>query len=462
MRMMMAALKCAAAACAQAATTMELVTEGDVTRYVVTVPDSETYTLTESDAASFGTTDILKTGGGTLVAGAAMTNYVGDIFITNGVYRADAAGACGPNAGKVVVSGTGTLMNGIASGNDWSSSGGYPSLGVVEKVYLEGTGYNGQGALFNDQVNCQNFAHYVYMTDDALIATHGYSLQFRYAVFDMNDHTLTLKSTWGGFIAFTASSNLLLHEGDIEVINAGDTRVGASVGRLHFEGNYAAASSTNTITIHNGQTVSFRALSAHKHNFVMKEASVLQSDLYGIYFGKTSATNNIVGTVTLEGTVTNILPVNTGVTLEGQVKGDGGFVSGTFNTANLGGWLQLACPTNAFAGGIDFAGRAGLGELGVTGGVSLIANGAVPSNGAPFKIKNAALHLYHSNTYSANTYDLPDLVVDGRATITNATSRLSASTVRASPVTSSLPSPATSRSALATRLSCSGTTITIV
>jgi hypothetical protein len=154
--------------------------------------------------------------------------------------------------------------------------------------------------------------------------------------------------------------------------------------------------------------------------------------------------------------------VNTGVTLEGQVKGDGGFVSGTFNTANLGGWLQLACPTNAFAGGIDFAGRAGLGELGVTGGVSLIANGAVPSNGAPFKIKNAALHLYHSNTYSANTYDLPDLVVDGRATITNATSRLSASTVRASPVTSSLPSPATSRSALATRLSCSGTTITIV
>ncbi|MFA6631541.1 MAG: hypothetical protein WCU90_04510, partial [Kiritimatiellia bacterium] len=70
--------------------------------------------------------DILKTGGGTLVAGAAMTNYVGDIFITNGVYRADAAGACGPGAGKVVVSGTGTLMNGIASGNDWSSSGGYP------------------------------------------------------------------------------------------------------------------------------------------------------------------------------------------------------------------------------------------------------------------------------------------------------------------------------------------------
>ncbi|MFA6631542.1 MAG: hypothetical protein WCU90_04515 [Kiritimatiellia bacterium] len=336
------------------------------------------------------------------------------------------------------------------------------SLGVVEKVYLEGTGYNGQGALHNDQVYCANFAHYVYLTGDALIATSAYSLQFRYAVFDMNDHTLTLKSTWGGFIAFTASSNLLLHEGDIEVINAGDTRVGASVGRLHFEGNYAAASSTNTITIHNGQTVSFRALSAHKHNFVMKEASVLQSDLYGIYFGKTSATNNIVGTVILEGTVTNILPVNTGVTLEGQVKGDGGFVSGTFNTANLGGWLQLACPTNAFAGGIDFAGRPGLGELGVTGGVSLIANGAVPSNGAPFKIKNAALHLYHSNTYSANTYDLPDLVVDGRATITNATSRLNASTVRASPVTSSLPSPATSRSALATRLSCSGTTITIV
>lgn len=138
MRMMMAALMCAAAACAQAATTMELVTEGDVTRYVVTVPDSETYTLTESDAASFGTTDILKTGGGTLVAGAAMTNYVGDIFITNGVYRADAAGACGPNAGKVVVSGTGTLMNGIASGNDWSSSGGYPSLELLRRSISKG------------------------------------------------------------------------------------------------------------------------------------------------------------------------------------------------------------------------------------------------------------------------------------------------------------------------------------
>ena len=66
----------------------------------------------------------------------------------------------------------------------------------------------------------------------------------------------------------------------------------------------------------------------------------------------------------------------------------------------------------------------------MTGGVSLLANGAVPSNGAPFKIKNAALHLYHSNTYSANTYDLPDMVVDGRVYITNATSRLSASTVK--------------------------------
>ena len=81
MRGMIAAIVCATAAFVKAATTMELVTEGDVTRYVVTVPDGETYTLTESDAASFGSTDLLKTGGGMLVAGAAMTNYVGDIFI---------------------------------------------------------------------------------------------------------------------------------------------------------------------------------------------------------------------------------------------------------------------------------------------------------------------------------------------------------------------------------------------
>ena len=429
MKTIIAALVCAAAGFAQAATTMELVTEGDVTRYVVTVPDSETYTLTESDVMSFGSYDILKTGGGTLVAGAVMTNYVGDLYITNGVYKAAASGACGPNAGKVVVSGSGTLMNGIASGNDWSSDGGFPSLGVIEKVYLEGTGYNGQGALLNDQVSCQNFAHAVYMTGDAVIATHGYSLQFRYAIFDMNYHKLTLKGTWGGFIAFTASSNLLLHEGDIEVINAGDPLAGASVGRLHFEGDYAAASSTNTVTIHDGQVVSLRALRSHKHNFVMKEASALQSDAYRISFGTISATNNIAGTVTLEGTVTNMLPANTGVTLEGQVKGDGGFISCNFNNTYQGGWLQLACPSNAFAGGIDFVGRAGLGDLGVTGGISLISNGAIPSNGAPFKIKNAALHLHNSNAYSANSYDLPDVVVDGCTYITNAT-RLKASTVK--------------------------------
>lgn len=430
MKTIIAALVCAAAAFAQAATTMELVTEGEVTRYMVTVPDGETYTLTGSDVTLFGDYGILKTGGGTLVAGAVMTNYVGDIFITNGVYKAAAAGACGPSAGKVVVSGSGTLMNGIASVNTWTGDGGYPSLGVVEKVYLEGTGYNGQGALFNDQVSCQNFAHYVYLTGDALIATHGYSLQFRYAIFDMNYHKLTLKSTWGGFIAFTASSNLLLHEGDIDVINAGDTTAGASVGRLHFEGDYAAASSTNTVTVYNGQTVSFRSLTSQKHNFVMKDASALQSDAYQIFFGKTSATNNIAGTVTLEGTVTNLSSANTGVTFAGQVKGDGGFVSCKDNTYYQGGWLQLAFPSNTFAGGIDFVGRAGLGELSVTGGISLIANGAIPSNGAPVKIKNAALHLYNSNAYSANTYDLPDMVVDGRAFITNATSRLNASTVK--------------------------------
>jgi hypothetical protein len=421
-------LMCAAVVSAKAATTIELVTVGDVTRYEITVPEGETYTLVEDDVTLFGTTDILKTGGGTLVADAVMTNYTGDIYITNGIYHASAGGACGPNAGKVVVSGTGTLMNSIPAPVTYTDAGGYPSLGLVEKVYLEGSGYDGQGALCNSQAYCANFARYTYLTGDTLIATSGGALHFRYATFDMNYHKLTLKATQNGIIAFVASSNLLRKEGDIELINPGDAEVG--VGRLHFESTYAAASSTNTVTIHSGQTVSFRSLSSHKHNFVMKDASSFQGDLYPIPFGTTSLTNNIAGTVTLEGMVTNKLPARIGLTIEGQVTGDGGFVPHTPGTSYLGGWLQLANPSNSFAGGIEFVGRAGLGDLSVTGGVSLIENGAIPTNGAPFKLRDAALHLYNSKTYTANIYDLPDMIVDGRTLITNATFRLNASTVK--------------------------------
>ena len=60
MSMIIVAILCAAAAFAKAATTIERVTEDEITRYVITVPDGETYTLTESDAESFDTYDILK------------------------------------------------------------------------------------------------------------------------------------------------------------------------------------------------------------------------------------------------------------------------------------------------------------------------------------------------------------------------------------------------------------------
>jgi len=161
----------------------------------------------------------------------------------------------------------------------------------------------------------------------------------------------------------------------------------------------------------------------------MKDAATLFGDNYKLILGTTSVTNNINGTLTLEGTITNRLALDIGLTLEGLVMGDGGFVSGTTDSYR-GGWLQLACPTNSFAGGIDMVGRIGQGDLAVTGGVSLLANGAMPSNGAPLKIRNAALHLYNSDRYSALSYDLPDLVIDGRAYITNAASPQNASTVK--------------------------------
>jgi hypothetical protein len=419
-------LVCAAVVSVKAATTIEPVTAGGVTRYEITVPEGETYTLVEADVTQFGSHDILKTGGGTLIADAVMTNYTGDIYITNGIYKAAAAGACGPSAGKVVVSGTGTFMNGISASASWLYPGGYPALGLTEKVYLEGSGYNGQGALLNDQaVNCRNFAHYTELTGDTLIATSGGELHFRYATFDMNHHKLTLKAPQNGLIAFAGSSNLLRNEGDIELVNPGET--GGGAGRLSFVESYAAASSTNTVTIHSGQTVSLRSYVYHAHNFAMKEASAFQTE-FPIHPGMASKTNNITGAVTLEGAVTNKLPMGTGLTIEGQVTGTGGFVPCASDTSYLGGWLQLANPSNSFAGGIEFVGRAGLGDLSVTGGVALIANGAVPTNGAPLKLKDAALHL--SKTYTAGIYDLPDMIVDGRTLVTNAANSLNASTVK--------------------------------
>ena len=100
-------------------------------KYVFTVPENETYTLTADDVATMTSADyaacpFVKAGAGTLVVGAVMENYANDIYILDGQYKAIAATSFGTTNGITYVDG-GTLWSTVGAGTGWTAQGGNPS-----------------------------------------------------------------------------------------------------------------------------------------------------------------------------------------------------------------------------------------------------------------------------------------------------------------------------------------------
>lgn len=367
-----------------------LVTENETTRYVISVPAGEDYTLTADDVAAMGSHPLHKTGDGTLRAGDVLAAFDGDIHVEAGVYRAETSNALGTSAGETYVTG-GTLLNRVSSSSD-SKKISFRN----EHIHLAGTGHDNQGAL-RTEVSAQDFCRKVTFEDDVRI-TGTQRLDFRYTALDMKGHALTTSFTGNGFYFV-----------GLTVANMGDIAV--ERGELQFQSTVNGTSADRTVTFAPAGGLTFwNSTSWLAHTFVFGAGSYISAGADPFKLEGTDDRAILAGTVRLDGPVSLSSARNHQVQLRGYVTGPGGFTGGR------GGWLQLNGPTNDFQGGLSLAGVAG--TACTTGGVVVYANGAIPPDGGALALKNAAFW-----NWATTAVNLPDFTADGHVTVTGRTAQ---------------------------------------
>lgn len=367
-------------------------------RYVFTVPEGETYTMTVEDVAAIGDRPFQKAGGGLLITGDEMGSHTGDVYIVDGLYKNTTKLSCGATnatAGAVYIDG-GTLVNTIAgssTGNDMS---------VTRHLHLKGEGYRGFGAISNI-VYTANIGRNIYFDGDVKLCGTS-TMNFRYDMVDMAGHTLTTDFPNGSGLMYVALT--VQNPGSIDVRR----------GFCGFESQtVAGGTAAQTMTFAAGTVLRISVLlTPQGRSFIFNENTrvdnVSWDNLLYVpetgYHG-TKNTGTLTGPATLNGTLTTSGTLGMGVNFTGPVSGPGGF------DFSNGGWLRLTNPANTFAGGVAITGRTGADDLCVTGGLVLTANGALPTNGVSLKLKNANL-----NVYETDRCDLPALELDGKVVVT--------------------------------------------
>ncbi len=382
-------------------------------KYVMTVPEGETYTLTAADVATMMSDDYVtypfaKAGAGTLVVGDVMADYTNAIYIVDGMYKAVAATSFGTKDGRTYVDG-GTIWSTLSAPSTWSSTGGDPAFGA-EIFHLKGTGYNNNGVIRQTDGYCQNFAGAgkIYLDDDIRV-TGTTQLEFRYGSIYCYSNTI--------FVAMD-NENAMFRLVALSVNTPGSVKVES--GKFGFESTTGEASSTYSVTLEPGSQLYLNnALHAQKRTLWLKDGTRIIIGNGNFSLGSITVTNQWAGPITVDG----ITPVqfnsrSKGLNLSAPISGAGGFaVSG-------GGYVQFANTNNTFAGGVSVTGIVGAVAGVVTGGVSAVKTStagvtymapfaAIPTNGAPICLKNALL-----GVFNARIAELPDVIADGRCTVT--------------------------------------------
>lgn len=380
---------------------------------VVDVPVGETRTLTADDVAAFGARPLVKTGLGTLVAGAEMADFPGDILIRAGQYKATHAGAFGTAAGVTYVDG-GTVWSTVGAPHTWTAEGGLPAYGD-ERFCLRGAGFDGRGAVYQSDRDCLNFAGRGGIVFEGPVRLGGtQALEFRYGFVDFNQCPLTVAQT--GNAAFRL----------VALGVTGFASVDVESGWFGLESGTDADKTTaaNAITVHGAAGFWLNSTKAYDPRALVfgkgttfrvggTAATVEPGPLTGVdgWSGPISFTDDLAIRFDARGK-----PLN----LAGVVSGAGSLrVTG-------GGYLQLNNPGNGFAGGLSVQGvtAAGSDELNVTGGVTVAegpaaatsAQGVIPVDGGALTLKDARL------TVAADRMvDLPDLVAEGKVVVSGLT-----------------------------------------
>ena len=375
----------AAGLCAFGAPTMG----EDDGKYVIDVPAGETYALTADDVAAIGTLPLVKAGEGTLTVNDVLKDYTGDIYVTNGIYRADTAGAVGTTNGVTRVLDGGTF-NGT---REVPSSGGLAFAGG-ERFYICGEGYNRLGAIRQTSKACCRFGGKTTLTGPTRISGTS-RLDYRYDGFDMAGYQLTAAMEGGQCLFLVGVS--VAHPGNIVVER----------GSFEFQAGVSGFTAAQTVTVKSGAALSqWNSTQKQQATLVLEDGARLTSN-NGTYAPGKYEKNVWEGPITVQGGTVNALTSGNQVTFVGKISGAGGFRGGS------GGWLQFYNAANTFTDGIGQT----------SGGVAAWNTNSIPVQGGAVALTNASLHLMKSPPY---TMTLPDLAFHGTGVVSGKLASVSA------------------------------------
>lgn len=378
----------------------------DAKTYIVTVPEGETNTL---DAAAIsvitgGTvTNIVKKGYGALSVSEDLSAFSGNVHIDEGVYLSRPTKASNTTLGAL--SGNVVIANGATLAVQTSVQ--YASL-TGKKVYLEGDGWGGQGALVNVAGNPQStslFGRSLNLTGNGKIASHSgnaFYLISSTTVLELNGHTLTTYAK-GNPIIIERPYKYTGSAGDIEVTGDG-VRYNSGEG-YYF--NHRPRIMENSQIVFGSLQHYYQGRLTLEHGAKIRIAS---SQALSTSFSDTK--DNWHGDLVLNDPVRNRVELNGcrfGFTK--VVSGGGLFIAGGTG-ANPGGQFRITNTGNTFTNGVVVTDGATL----VLGGYSVLPN---KING-PLILTNACVTGDGAHATGA-TWTLPHLYVHGTGMVSTAT-----------------------------------------
>ena len=346
------------------------------------------------DVAIGATGTIVKEGAGTLqVTNDLISAFAGEFVIKAGRWLADTRTALGAGSGGDVWVEDGATLHLRATESSETSS-----QTIVRKVYIKGTGWNGNGALYASNIKGYNantqyeylWPKYVTLLGNAKWGINSH-INLRGLYVDMNRYTLTLQPDvdWTYFTGGCWSNGNITVTGTT-VLMQGAVLRGGSECMLRFTGSSGYCAFNNFSDEGNPSAL-------------WKQEYANGASIYA-----RGGTSGWSGPVVLEGD-TKVTSQNTWTWIYywGPISGPGNIGKtsnpGTsWSYTSRGVTIKLANATNSFTGGIWLKYNI----------LDAAVDGAVPANGGAVNSNNSTIKLT-----KATEYHLPDLALSGTGSV---------------------------------------------
>ena len=346
------------------------------------------------DVSIGATGTIVKDGAGTLqVTNDLLSAFAGEFVIKAGRWLADTRTALGAGSGgDVWVEDGATLHLRATEASETSSQA------IMRKVYIKGTGWNGNGALYASNIKGYNastqyeylWPKYVTLLGNAKWGINSH-INLKDLYVDMNRYTLTLQPDvdWTYFTGGCWSNGNITVTGTT-VLMQGAVLRGGSECTLRFTGSSGYCAFNNFSDEGNPSAL-------------WKQEYASGASIYA-----RGGTSGWSGPVVLEGD-TKVTSQNTwtGICYWGPISGPGNIGKtsnpGTsWSYTSRGVTIKLANATNSFTGGIWLKYNI----------LDAAVDGAVPANGGAVDSNNSTIKLT-----KATEYHLPDLALSGTGSV---------------------------------------------